>query len=261
MFAQNLATLNSHGLDAELLLVNDSPRTSIEIPVEYADLPIRIHVNEHNLGIHAARVAGIEHAGGDYILLLDQDDSIADNYLWSQYEHIGDRDVVVCNGVKELNDYNKTIYKDGLKFRLVNHPLIYLCAANQIVSPGQCLLRKSQIPSAWLQYPLQNNGSDDLFLWLLYLSQKQKFAINNERLYRHRQVGDNLSNDIQKMCISDDEMCDVALKNELLPARWMKYRRRMRAFIADSGYTQKITIRGMLKYPDIIAIKVFAYVL
>lgn len=261
MFQRNLATLKDHGMDAELLIVNDSPWAPVMIPERYTDLPIRIHANDRNMGIHAGRVAGIENAEGEYLLLLDQDDEIADNYLLSQYEHIGDHGIVVCNGIKELDQSEKVIYKDRLKFGLINRPLIYLCAANQIVSPGQCLIRKDCIPTAWMQYPLQSNGSDDLFLWLLYLVQGHRFAKNSDSLYRHRQVGDNLSNDLEKMCESDAEMCNIALRCELLPTRWIKKRKRMCTFVAESGYTQKITLKTLMRYPDIIFIKTLAYLI
>ena len=124
-----------------------------------------------NLGIHKSRVNGINLAHGDYILLLDQDDSITDDYLKEQLNAIESADISVCNGYKELEQKKKIIYRDRIKFSLVKNPEIYLKAANQIVSPGQCLIKKSSIPTEWLNYTLQVNGSDDLFLWLLCLAQ------------------------------------------------------------------------------------------
>ena len=262
MIQANAEQLKHRGIDekVEYLLVNDSPWESIELPGgNVADLTIRILDNPENLGIHASRIRGIREARGEYITILDQDDEIRPDFLASQYLALGDADAVICDGIKEFDGWSKRIYRDRLKMSLVNSKAVYLKAANQIVSPGQSLLRKSRIPEAWLEHPMKTNGSDDLFLWLLYLGRGSKLALNPEQLYVHKQVGDNLSNSLEAMCNSDAEMCRILRENQLLPEKDIRARERMCRFLAECGYQNRPVLRAAVKNPDIALLKLFAY--
>ncbi len=244
----------------EYLLVNDSPWAPLSVPdTEGLHFQYRILENPENYGIHKSRAAGIRAAEGDLITMLDQDDELADTFLCSQLAALGQEDGVVCNGIKEFETYSKPIYKNRLKMALINHPVFYLKAANQIVSPGHCLLRKSAIPQAWLEHTLAANGSDDLFLWLLMLDRGVRFARNPQSLYIHKQTGANLSNSLKKMCQSDLEMCALLRREKLLPEKQIRKRERMCAFMEACGYRSRPTLSACLRYPDILLTKVFAY--
>lgn len=248
------------GKRVEYLLINDSPWDPIRLPeTGVENLTVRILDNTENQGIHRSRIRGIREARGELLAILDQDDEISENFLLSQYRALGTGDVVICNGYKEMDGYTKSIYKDRLKMSLINRKEIYLKAANQIVSPGQALLRKSAIPQAWLDCPMASNGADDLYLWLLYLNRGTKFVINPQKLYTHKQVGDNLSNSLEAMCRSDEEMCRLLRDKGLLPEGDIRKRERMCAFLAANGYRNRPTLSSVLKYPDIVFLKVFAY--
>ncbi len=248
------------GEKVEYLLINDSPWEPIRIPeTEGKNLMVRVLDNAENQGIHRSRIRGIREAGGELLTILDQDDEIAEDFLISQYRALGNGDVVICNGYKEMPGYTKSIYKDALKMSLINRMTVYLKAANQIVSPGQALLRKSAIPQAWLDYPMASNGADDLYLWLLYLARGTKFVINPQKLYTHKQVGDNLSNSLEAMCRSDEEMCGLLREHSLLPEKSIRKRERMCAFLAQNGYRNRPNLKSLLKYPDILFWKAFAY--
>ena len=248
------------GERVEYLLINDSPWDPIRLPeTGMKNLTVRILDNAENQGIHRSRIRGIREARGELLTILDQDDEIAEDFLVSQYRALSTGDVVICNGYKELDGYTKRIYKDRLKMSLVNRMVIYLKAANQIVSPGQALLRKSTIPQAWLDYPMASNGADDLYLWLLYLNRGTKFIINPQKLYTHKQVGDNLSNSLEAMCRSDEEMCSLLRDKRLLKEKDIRKRERMCAFLAANGYRNRLTLSSLLKYPDILFWKAFAY--
>lgn len=247
-------------LQVEYVIINDSPWVPLELP-ETQDLHFtcKASANPENYGIHKSRARGICEASGELITILDQDDEIADNFLLSQYEALGQDQAVVCNGWKEFDTGLKPIYRDSLKMSLVNRKNFYLKAANQIVSPGQCLLRKSMIPQVWLDNPQAINGSDDLFLWLLMLNQGIKFKKNPDKLYTHKQVGDNLSNSLEKMCNSDLEMCSLLREKRLLPEKDIRKRERMCAYLKASGYQNLGDLFAMLRYFDVVFAKVFAY--
>lgn len=256
IYKNNKKSLKKIGVDLEYIIVNDSPWSSIQLPQNEDVILIN---NEKNLGIHQSRVNGLKKAMGEYVLFLDQDDELTNDAIISLYETIKDADIVIGNGIKEQPFGNKLIYRDKLKMHLTRVPLIYLKAANQIVSPGHCLIKKSAIPKPWKNNIMNTNGSDDLFLWLLMFKEKRTIKLNFDVIYYHKYVGDNLSNDLKSMCESDNEMCLLSRKNKLLPERYISKRRRLCAYIEDTKYTQKPSLKTLIKYPDIVLLKAIAY--
>jgi len=247
-------------MQVEYLLVNDSPWEELALPkTEGLHFQCRTITNPENYGIHKSRAVAIREASGDLITMLDQDDQLAGDFLLSQYEALGDGDAVICNGIKEFDTGNKAIYRDKLKMSLINCKCFYLKAANQIVSPGQCLMRKSAVPEKWLDNPLTVNGSDDLFLWLLMLDQGTRFVKNPKKLYTHKQVGNNLSNSLRKMCRSDLQMCRLMRQKQLMQEKDIHKRERLCAFLERCGYRNRPVAATLLRYADIMLLKFFAY--
>lgn len=83
----------------ELILVDDgSADGSLEICNNYERDDKRIKViHKVNGGVSSARNAGIESATGDYILFIDSDDYIEENYIQTLVENCSDDcDLVVC---------------------------------------------------------------------------------------------------------------------------------------------------------------------
>lgn len=259
MIKSNALLAKKHDIELEYIIVNDSPWIDVKLNESIVkEFRCKLVNNEINQGIHFSRVVGVNESSGEYIVFLDQDDEIADNYVISQYDALKKSNIVVCNGIKEISKQKK-IYKDRIKFSLVNRLEFYLKAANQIVSPGQCLIKKSSIPEEWKRHILKNNGSDDLFLWILLLLNGERFSKNNKLLYSHKQVGHNLSDDMEMMCKSDREMCDLAVNHNLIPKKCIQKRLRMCDFLEKNGYKNRIISMSSLKYVDIIISKMIAY--
>jgi glycosyltransferase involved in cell wall biosynthesis len=193
----------------ELLFINDVPKR-IDIDMGIFELPQNLIVkflqNEKNLGIHKSRVRGVQQSRGDYILFLDQDDLIYDNYLLSQLGLIEDADVIICNGINN----HKVIYTDKRKQEFVLNLDDWLLGINNIISPGQALIRKSAIPIAWLENTIKINGADDLLLWVILHSQNAKFKINKNILYEHIWHATNASSNISRMRRSLEEIGGIA---------------------------------------------------
>lgn len=75
--------LNQDYADAEIILVNDgSSDASGRICREYADKDARvIYIDKMNGGVSTARNAGLDRASGQYVLFVDSDDYVADEYF------------------------------------------------------------------------------------------------------------------------------------------------------------------------------------
>lgn len=249
-------------IEIELVLVNDYPTISLEseeLKKEH-DFEIVIHNNVQNVGIHQSRINGILVSTGDYILMLDQDDLISDDCICSQMKHIGENDAVIGNGYKMFGDNQKEIYKNLKKQKLATKEWVYVYAANQIVSPGHCLIKKSSIPSEWMQYVITENGGDDLFLWLLMFAHKCKMTTNSEHIYTHVDTGSNLSLNLDLMYKSSDNIISMADKCKVFSQKSLKtYTRRIRFLKRTQGGNWLIKGVACFFNLDICICKLYAY--
>ena len=218
----------------ELVLVNDSP----EIPLAIEETKdIKIYNNEHNVGIHQSRIHGYHVANGDYLTFLDQDDKIDDDFIIRQYECLEDGDIVVCNAYDKKDGQKIAFYHSLRHQSCVKELKWYLCATNQIISPGQCLIKKSKIPQIWLETPLTINGADDMLLWVTMLLEKAKFKINERIAYTHVSTGQNVSNDAKGMNDSKISVYEILNSKGLLSKKESRDLRRCikwKAFLYSS---------------------------
>lgn len=249
-------------LKIEYVVVNDYPEDTIENVTKYeSNLIITVIDDKINAGIHGARIKGLGNSKGKYVVFLDQDDEIMDNFLIDQYRKMGNADLIVANGYKETEKGQKIIYRDPIKHILVKNEMIYLLAANQIVSPGQCLIRKQAIPKDWTENIMKYNGSDDLYLWILMLESKSKIALNKNCLYIHKKSGSNLSENLYKMEQSSQEMLSF-LEKSFVSKRNLRRRKRLEEYVLNvqaGRHTGLKKICDCLINIDISVVKLFAY--
>lgn len=207
----------SSSVDAEIeiIFINDYPLETINCD-EYNFNNFRIVKvlsNPINKGIHYSRIKGLKESSGDYIVFLDQDDIINENYFETQLKRAKNNvDIVVGNGIVQYPDYNKYLYKYYIMQWTVKYLWFYCKFDNRIISPGQCLIKRSSIPEAWINNVMKNNGSDDALLWWLMLYGKKRFAINRQNIYTHVNTGFNYSSDIDKMMLSIEEAVNIFSK-------------------------------------------------
>lgn len=211
MLLQNLQE-GKGSFEMELILVNDLPNEKIG----YDDIglqkrfPVILLTNQENRGIHYARVRGLSHASGEYVHFLDQDDRIENNFYISQLKRMQkENDVIVANGIAEYASYKKLLYRYRFMQWTVRFVWFYTTFDCRIISPGQCLIKKSSIPDIWKENVLRHNGADDYFLWLVMLCQGKQFGINREVLYTHKYTSANASSDRETMRKSVEETLSV----------------------------------------------------
>ncbi|WP_396179433.1 glycosyltransferase family 2 protein [Flavobacterium sp.] len=96
----------------ECIIVNDgSPDDTEKVAQEWLSKDIRFkYIYKENGGLSSARNAGIKTALGKYILPLDADDMISNNYL------------EVCLLEFKNNPHSKLVYGSAIKFGAVNYP-------------------------------------------------------------------------------------------------------------------------------------------
>ncbi len=205
----------SYNLSCEAIFINDHPDEELRLDGDVSD--IYIFNTDRNRGIHGARVLGYRKSKGNFIIFLDQDDKITEDYLVEQKNKIGASDAVVCNGYMERFCIRgkRTIYKDG-QMEKVKSLDSYVREKNWIISPGQVLIRKDAIPDIWLKEVMKINGADDYFLWILMLKNECVFEVNKQYLYTHIEHSKNRSNELDGMYQSILEMISLLKRNDVL---------------------------------------------
>lgn len=213
MVKQNCQTINEEdSAGVELILVNDCPEEPLTIPAtENLGFQIQVINSEINHGIHYSKQLGLQHARGEFLLFLDQDDIIDAHFLIDQWKKIKNADVCVCNGIlqDDFGNRRKLIYpsmkEQSKAFQLEN----YMVGGNKIVSMGQALIRACAISRQWCEKQMKINGADDYLLWILMLHERKKFIGNPEVLYYHIQHNCNVSNNSSCLIQSQKEMLAI----------------------------------------------------
>lgn len=202
------------GNSVEVVLVNDSPW---EVPEYDASLvqgfQLKVIENSKNFGIHKSRINGYRESTGDYIMFLDQDDLLTGVALRALAKSVGRADIALGNGTFEKKKVTEDIFANGFSQDFATKPFVYKWIRDFIVSPGQCLIRKSSIPEYWLNHPLKHNGTDDYFLWLLMFNSGAVMVSCREMVYVHKYTGTNYSLDDDKMFLSTREMLHLLRNN------------------------------------------------
>lgn len=190
--------------EVEVIFVNDYPKEKIALDYHNHKYSIKLIIQSENKGIHASRVAGLREAKGQYIIMLDQDDLVKENWLFSQWNRIEkeDGEYCVCNGWR--NRF-QTLWKLEAMRENVNNVQSYLTVGNPIISPGQVIIRRQALPDEWMLHIQHCNGSDDYLLWILALKKKHTFILNEEYLFYHtpERTKDSISS--AQMAVSNRE--------------------------------------------------------
>ncbi len=211
----------------EAIIINDYSKEKVELPD--CELDITIYNLKENKGIHGARVFGYHKARGAYVVFLDQDDKITEDYLVRQRICIGSSDAVVCNGYRERlwMQGRRAIYMQDIQLQRIKDRANFFIERNEIQSPGQVLIKKSSIPDLWLTQIMNENGVDDYLLWVLMRKEGRVFEINPQRLYIHMEYGSNTSGHNEGMRNSFMEMISILDKNHILESEELEKLRKM----------------------------------
>lgn len=199
-----------------LIIVNDYPEEVIDKEcIKSNKISILIVNHEKNLGIHQTRIDGLNMATGEYVLFLDQDDEISDDYFSSQLEKIGHADAIVCNGniIDKRQNIKTVIYPTWCNINKCISEWTNLICDNRIISTGQVLIRRGGIPEVWKKSILKKNGIDDYLLWIIMLEKSCKFEVNDNCIFSHIMTGNNTSSNNAKTIEAMEEMLEVVNKS------------------------------------------------
>jgi glycosyltransferase involved in cell wall biosynthesis len=215
-----------------------------------------------NLGIQESRRRGVQNSTGRFVIFLDQDDMLVNDGIALQIQYIGKENAIMSNGYYE--DKNKKLillYNSPKRQFKINNLFSYFCVGNLIISPGMCMIKRSSIPKQWMEaeQSLQINGADDWLLWVDYLSNGNKFSVNDKAVYIHKDVGSNASSDSSLMLNSLEQAVSLAGDTLNVPDHYIKTgKQRIRMRRIYEGKSSKYKLLAFAMHP-ILALYIFLW--
>lgn len=215
MLENNLVLLGKKTM-AELIFVNDYPEERIECrSSQMHNLQITYIDNEDNMGIHRSKINGLSIAKGSFVLFLDQDDTISNDYLKQQLELMKQQDAVISNGYYRTQ---KKIFETDAIVKEKCNWRGYLEYGYPLVSLGQMLVRRESIPAEWKDHVLMNNGWDDHLMWACLMLHNKSIVYNPNFLYTHEEDGTNESYNWSGMRQSGEEYLSIVESINMITA-------------------------------------------
>jgi glycosyltransferase involved in cell wall biosynthesis len=248
--------------DFELLIIDDgSTDGTADVIKRFSDARIRYHYQE-NLGISAARNAGIKHSKGNYIAFLDCDDIWLEDRLMKQHDLLSENaatgavysDCYIAGESIDDTKYGRGFFsivspKKGRIFK-------ELLSANMIPSPTM-LIRKECFERTGL-FDTSLSSAADYDMWLR-IAREYNFDFLKEPLAKYREHAGGMSKNRAK-AIEDALRVFAKFVNDKdsgIPAiarrRYSEYAGYLLRYHIKSG-EKNLAIKNfteLIKYPDI----------
>lgn len=170
--------INQTFRDYEIICINDcSPDNSADVlrnyQFEYPDL-IKVYQNEENMGLGKTREKALTFAKGEYILFIDSDDYVKNDYI-SSYAKVledGDYDIIIGGYIRDASGKKTTHLPSNSVWSTVTYPMA--CAK---------LFKKSFIDSNNLEFTQVACGEDIYFSLSAYYCGAQTKVIDYAGYY------------------------------------------------------------------------------
>jgi len=181
------SVLNQTYKNYEIVVVNDgSPDNVNDVVSEYLHLPNFVYVNNKiNLGLGSARNIGVLKSSGDWIFILDSDDTIDSSYFEKAVNLIIDNKTVIYSD--KLMYWEKTKLTEYIKGKWVsnNRTIEEQCFRNHL--PVTCLLSK-QMYNYVGGYIEDRNYMiiTDWDMWIKLMTNDCKLIMIDEPLLKYR---------------------------------------------------------------------------
>lgn len=178
--------------EIEIILVNDgSTDNSGEICNSYGQLDKRIIViHKQNGGLSSARNAGIKVATGKYIVFIDPDDKICEDYLSVLYNAAEENDcdavvsgyMTVPNNQEKLPGYIKNTVMDGKAF-VLSSPIIH--TNNDLCFVWRNIYKLKNIKINNIRFNEQVFIGEDVIFNLEFFLKSERIIALNQIMYHY----------------------------------------------------------------------------
>lgn len=209
--------LNQPHESTEIILINDgSPDTSGEICKEYAEKHPEIrYIEKENGGVSTARNMGLDIAQGEYVVFVDSDDWVYDNYFSTIHRLLSEDDWDLLQYSQNYTDGNTEKPRIQEDFKSEDHKVIfnkiieYMCHKH-INKPIDKVYKRNIIEDNHIRFhPDLCVGEDRTFNIVFSLNMKKWCVISDLIYWVSLENGESLSRQKRDNL---DEQIDIAEK-------------------------------------------------
>lgn len=183
----------------EVIIINDgSTDNSQKVMEDYASNEKIKIINNPNQGVFKTRIELINRSQGEFILFVDADDFVEDNWLQIIDDKIQDNELLIFN----FNNFFKDKYTKGLNkeydFEISNKDMIKLLTNSNHYNHlwSKCYhgaILRQIINEIDIEIFKQSGFAEDLYINFLYINKIDKIKFINDAIYNYRITSNTLS--------------------------------------------------------------------
>jgi glycosyltransferase involved in cell wall biosynthesis len=189
----------------EIIVVNDGSTDGSGIIIDkYYSLDKRfVVINQNNSGLSSSRNVGVSSCTGDYVVFVDSDDWIENNFIECLLREVSGHDLVICSYMREFRggssprilDDNGKINANDFKRKLIGPISTELkdpSAIDNLVTAWAKMYNTGIVKNNSIMFvSTKEIGTEDLLFNLMYCSQIRSVFVVNKPLYHYRKYNSN----------------------------------------------------------------------
>lgn len=196
-----LSIIRQNTADWECILIDDgSTDGSGDICDQWAEKDSRFRVlHKQNEGVSAARNDGLDIAKGEFILFVDSDDWLEEEYVMEMTRHSKNAELTVSGQIRDFNNGSQKIFKPSLTTSFQLGPgntatFTQLCKDWLLYAPHEKLFRRDIIEQHGIRFLKGCSYGEDLTFNFEYLDHVSTISMVDKALYHYRIEEGSLSN-------------------------------------------------------------------
>lgn len=212
--------LNQTFKEIEIIVINDgSLDKSLKIIREIEDKRV-VLINKKNEGVSEARNVGLEKARGNYILMIDSDDYIEENYLQDSFEEITKNNLdILITDINLIRENQKEYLKDlNLNNEKILNGVEYLkifVTDNFFGFNCNKFIKKELFIKNEIRYNKNITMMEDVLVLIQIILKSKKVGKLNKAYYNYVQHSNNTTAKITKKHLESIELLEQEVEKIL----------------------------------------------
>lgn len=243
------SVINQSYTNWEVIIVNDgSTDKTAEITNAYCSNKIHI-IHQPNMGVSRARNVGLNIAKGDFIVFLDADDILSDNFIEQRLKALLNNNDAhfACGEVWHFNNtINNIITKNkGIYFNIAENVLLYLPGVD--TAPSNYLFKRELFDKYSIRFDERLSSTADR-LFLLEIANKTKGVFVSQSPLYYRVHPKSMSQLFTLKLVNDnEEFFKIITEKKLIPETIKDKVNIIHAYILGTSYL-KLKSKKLLKW-------------
>ena len=186
----------------ELIIVDDGSIDNCKNIISKINSDKLTYFYQKNAGVSAARNKGLSLAKGDYILFLDADDLIVDNFIENRFSFLTENDRFnACCSIIHTIDINDNLISNSYS-NISNIEELLTFEDKKFSCPSGYLFKTSSLTENNLSFNINLSSSADRYFLLEYFNFNKIGFVNDSPLL-YRIISSSMSNNLTNSLIVD----------------------------------------------------------